>query len=94
MDAKKLNSLASEDTTVPTAPLTSSKGIFGMRTLIRITVQGQDVSVPVHPQMPCGHAEAKIILDIIEQSIQFTDVYRMMIRPLSGGLESIAKLFN
>ena len=31
--------------------------------------------------------------DVIEQSIQFTDVYRMMIRPLSGGLESIARLF-
>ena len=35
-DAKNTNLLASEDIIVLTAPLTSSKGIFGMRILIRI----------------------------------------------------------
>ena len=30
---------------------------------------------------------------VIKQSIQFTDVYRVMIRPLSGGLESVTRLF-
>ena len=49
MDARNMNLLAYEDITVLAARLTSSKGIFGMRTLIRITVQGKDVSVPGYP---------------------------------------------
>ena len=93
MDAKNTNLLASEDIIVLIAPLTSSKGIFGMRILIRIGLHRKRVSLPAHPEMPWSQTEAKIISDFIEQSIQFTDVYRMMIRPLSGGLESIASLF-
>ena len=49
MGARNMNLLAYEDITVLAARLTSSKGIFGMRTLIRITVQGKDVSVPGYP---------------------------------------------
>ena len=31
--------------------------------------------------------------DVIKQSIRFTNVYRVMIRPLSGGLECVTSLF-
>ena len=64
-----------------------------MRILIRTGLWGKGVSLPAHPQMQWGHRQVKIISDVIEQSIHFTDVYRMMIRPLSGGLESNARLF-
>ena len=65
-----------------------------MRILISIELRWRGVSLPAaHPQMQWSHRQVKIISDVIEQSIQFTDVYRMMIRPLSGGLESIARLF-
>ena len=33
------------------------------------------------------HAEGRITSDGMKQSIGFTDVYRVMIPPLSGGLE-------
>ena len=48
---KFTNLLASEDITVATARLSSSKQIIGMRILIRFTVQRKGVSLPANPQV-------------------------------------------
>ena len=84
---KNTNLLASEDITVATARLSSSKQLIGMRILIRFTVQRSGVSLPANPQVLWGFREGRITSDGIKQSIRFTDVYRVMIPPLSGGLE-------
>ena len=84
---KNTNLLASEDITVATARLSSSKQIIGMRTLIRFTVQRSGVSLPANPQVQWSYREGRITSDGIKQSIRFTDVYQVMIPPLSGGLE-------
>ena len=94
MDAKNMNLLASEDITVLAALLTLSKGIFGMRTLIRITVHGKDVSVPGYPQVQWRNREAKTTSECMTRLIRITVVYRAMIRQLSGGLECFTKLFD
>ena len=84
---KNTNLLASEDITVATARLSSPKQIIGMRILIRFTVQRSGVSLPANPQVQCSYREGRITSDGIKQSIRFTDVYRVIIPPLSGGLE-------
>ena len=84
---KNTNLLASEDITVATVRLTSSKQIIGMRILIRFGVQRWGVSLQANPQVQWIHAEGRITSDGMKQSIGFTDVYRVMIPPLSGGLE-------
>ena len=87
MDVKNTNLLASEDITVATVRLSSSKQIIGMRILIRFGVQRSGVSLPANPQVQWGYWEGRITLDGIKQSIRLTDVHLVMIQQHSGGLE-------